>query len=121
MAIWNWREKMKHLFAALCIFSILSSCSNKNVTPEPVVKIVHIETKRPPLIVPEPDVISLKKVHWNIITKSNSNVKLEENGGVLYGLSEIDYKDMSKSTTLLRILIEEQKAIILKYKKYYAN
>jgi hypothetical protein len=110
---------MKKIIALSIICALLSACGSKpEIKQEPIIKTVTIENKRPPLILPNPDVVKLSDVHWNVVTKKNSDTKLEINGGVIYGLNEEDYKKMTKNISSLRSFIEQQKAIISKYKNY---
>ena len=107
----------KLCFLPLIIF--LAACSSKpEVIDIPILETKTIEVKRPAPIVPEPDQLTLREVKWDVITEDNVEQKLAENPAY-FGLTEAGYKALSLNISDLRAYIEQQKAIIKKYRDSY--
>lgn len=103
----------------LPLIILLAACSSKpEVVDIPILETKTIEIKRPAPIVPKPDQLTLREVQWEVITAENAAEKLEKNPAY-FGLTEAGYKALSLNVSDLRAYIEQQKAIIKKYRDSY--
>lgn len=89
--------------------------------------VIEITTKplpRAPLALSLPDPLSLSSIEWIIITPANAEevfAKLKEKNVdvILFGLTDSEYQTLSLNTAELRMLIAQQRDIIINYQKYY--
>lgn len=80
--------------------------------------------ERTPLNIAMPDPIKAEKFVWVVITRENFEeqiAKIEAAGQnpVLFSITTDDYQTLSLTVSQMRILIAQQREIILKYKEYY--
>ena len=91
------------------------------------VKKLEVQKKaveREELNLPYPSPDELKKPDWIIIHPGNVEevwkyMKDNQNDIVLFGLTDEGYETLSINLTKLRDIIEQQRIILFKYKKYY--
>ena len=106
---------------------LLSSCAsfslfNKDKVKEVKVETVEVEREKLNLKVPSP--IELLDPSWIIIHPSNAEevwevLKDDKKDIVLFALTDEGYQALSVNLTKLRNIIEQQRIILFKYKKYY--
>tara|TARA_R100001086_G_scaffold69838_1_gene33290 strand:- start:120 stop:446 length:327 start_codon:yes stop_codon:yes gene_type:complete len=106
---------------------LLSSCASFSLFGKDEVKKVEVQTKaveREKLDLPFPSPVELEKPDWIIIHPGNVEevwkyMKENQNDIVLFGLTDEGYETLSINLTKLRDIIEQQRIILFKYKKYY--
>lgn len=106
---------------------LLSSCAsfslfNKDKVKEVKVETVEVERQKLNLKTPLP--IELLDPSWIIIHPSNAEdvwevLKDDKKDIVLFALTDEGYQALSVNLTKLRNIIEQQRIILFKYKKYY--
>ncbi len=106
---------------------LLSSCAsfslfNKDKVKEVKVETVEVEREKLNLKTPLP--IELLDPSWIIIHPSNAEdvwevLKDDKKDIVLFALTDEGYQALSVNLTKLRNIIEQQRIILFKYKKYY--
>jgi len=106
---------------------LLSSCAsfslfNKDKVKEVKVETVEVEREKLNLKTPLP--IELLDPSWIIIHPSNAEevwevLKDDKKDIVLFALTDEGYQSLSVNLTKLRNIIEQQRIILFKYKKYY--
>lgn len=98
--------------------ALLSACAPKveeiRVPQSVVVKTVEIEKPKP--IIPEPRILQMRDVKWNVITESNVSDKFTTNK-VYYSLDGVSYQNMILNLNDMRSYIEGQKLVIDAYKR----
>jgi hypothetical protein len=111
----------KQIFIGLlCCFALLGCSSNEKIQTVKDVKVQTIQIQKPAPIVPAPDVLKLKSVYWNVLTKNNIDEKMKSTS-VYYALDENNYKNLSENLSSIRSYIEQQNENINIYKKSYKN
>jgi hypothetical protein len=106
---------------------LLSSCASFSLFGKDEVKKLEVQTKaveREKLNLPFPPPVELQKPDWIIIHPGNVEevwkyMKDSKNDIVLFGLTDEGYETLSINLTKLRDIIEQQRIILFKYKKYY--
>ena len=106
---------------------LLSSCASFSLFSKDKVKEVKVETvevEREKLNLKVPSPIELLDPSWIIIHPGNAEEVLEvlkddKKDIVLFALTDDGYKALSVNLTKLRNIIEQQRIILFKYKKYY--
>lgn len=103
---------------------LLSGCS-LFAKKEPI-SVVTTETPRAPLALPLPAPLQLERVRWVVITPDNSTqvwqrLQSEKTDTVLIGLTDHEYQKLAIDFARIRALIEEQRAIIIQYQRYYES
>ena len=106
---------------------LLSSCASFSLFNKDKVKEVKVETvevKREKLNLKAPLPIELLDPSWIIIHPSNAEevwevLKDDKKDIVLFALTDEGYQSLSVNLTKLRNIIEQQRIILFKYKKYY--
>ena len=106
---------------------LLSSCASFSLFNKDKVKEVKVETvevKREKLNLKTPLPIELLDPSWIIIQPSNAEevwevLKDDKKDIVLFALTDEGYQSLSVNLTKLRNIIEQQRIILFKYKKYY--
>lgn len=91
--------------------------------PKPV-EITTTPVAKPVLVVPRPDELNLRKVEWIIITEDNYKQVIEdarkENRAIsFFALTADGYENLGLNISDIRAYIEQQKAMIAAYEKYY--
>ena len=106
---------------------LLSSCASFSLFSKDKVKEVKVETvevEREKLNLKVPSPIELLDPSWIIIHPGNAEevwevLKDDKKDIVLFALTDDGYKELSINLTKLRNIIEQQRIILFKYKKYY--
>ena len=106
---------------------LLSSCASFSLFGKDEVKKLEVQTKavkREKLNLPFPSHVELLDPSWIIIHPSNAEevweiLKDDKKDIVLFALTDDGYKALSVNLTKLRNIIEQQRIILFKYKKYY--
>ena len=106
---------------------LLSSCASFSLFNRDKVKEVKVETvavEREKLNLKTPLPIELLDPSWIIIHPSNAEdvwevLKNDKKDIVLFALTDEGYQALSVNLTKLRNIIEQQRIILFKYKKYY--
>jgi len=103
----------------VCTLVLVSACSN----PAEKLEITTITQPRPPLVLADPDVLTLRSVGWLVLTKDNFEeemLKMEEKGvtPVVFALTTGDYENLALNLSDLRTYLQQQKAIIVSYAEY---
>lgn len=91
-----------------------------------VFKVDAAPVERPPLVLPDADTFAARGVEWIVITPENADAKfkeLQDSGKevVVFALTEDGWKNLSLNMADLLKLVQQQKAIIAAYEKYYVN
>ena len=115
------------LITSLLLVTSLSGCSSFGLFSRDEVKPVEVMVKaeeRTPLNIAMPDPIKAEKFVWVVVTRENFEeqiAKIEAAGQnpVLFSITTDDYQTLSLTVSQMRILIAQQREIILKYKEYY--
>lgn len=102
---------------------MLSGCSIFGPRVKPI-EVQTVAQERTPLNLEMPPPFRATPPQWIVITPSNSQGvwdKLRQNRAdqVLFGLTDDGYESISVDMARLRNIIEQQRQIILEYKKYY--
>lgn len=108
---------MKIVCNLIILSFILFGCSS-------TIKTKKQEIERQPLNLEMPSSLKSKDVNWVIITPENNEEvfqKLQNDNSdpVIFGLSDLSYKNLSLNLAELKRYIIEQKEIIKAYKEYY--
>ena len=106
---------------------LLSSCASFSLFGKDEVKKLEVQTKavkREKLNLKVPSPIELLDPSWIIIHPGNAEevwevLKDDKKDIVLFALTDDGYKALSVNLTKLRNIIEQQRIILFKYKKYY--
>ena len=98
----------------------MSACGS-SVKP---IQIVSAPLERVPLDLPPVDVLKLDDVNWIIVTEENvqsvwEDLEKKKYSVVIFGLTDKGYEDLSVNVAKLKKLVQQQKAVIAAYKKYY--
>ena len=98
----------------------MSACGS-SVKP---IQIVSAPLERVPLDLPPVDVLKLDDVNWIIVTEENvqsvwADLEKKKYSVVIFGLTDKGYEDLSVNVAKLKKLVQQQKAVIAAYKKYY--
>lgn len=98
----------------------MSACGS-SVKP---IQIVSAPLERVPLDLPPVDVLKLDDVNWIIVTEENvqsvwKDLEEKKYSVVIFGLTDKGYEDLSVNVAKLKKLVQQQKAVIAAYKKYY--
>ena len=110
---------MKQAFFILLTIILLSGCTNPNR-----IEVIAKSVDKPKLVLPQADVLTLKKVEWTVITEDNiMDVfdKLRKDGRpvVFFGISDKGYENLSINFSAIRAYLQQQNAIVKAYKNYY--
>jgi len=105
----------------------LSGCSSFGLFSREEVKPVEVVVKaeeRTPLNIALPDPIKAERFVWVVVTRENFEeqiTKIEAAGQnpVLFSITTDDYQTLSMTVSQMRILIQQQREIIVKYQEYY--
>lgn len=108
---------MKILFVIIAAF-LLSGCFPK--APRDV-NIRSTPVATPELILPAVDQLRQLKENYIIINKGNATKILTRHNGIMWALSEQDYKNMVLNNRNKLKILEQKDAVIDAYKKYYSN
>ena len=116
------------LTTSLLLVTNLTGCASFSLfgKREKPVEIVTKAAEKTPLDIPQPDPLKLKPLEWVLVTPGNQEEifkKLEEKGSdpVIFALTADGYQALAVTIAELRNLINTQRNIIIKYKKYYES
>lgn len=114
---------MARIFVVLGLAVVLSGCSIFGPSVKPI-EVKTVAQERTPLNLEMPPPFRAAPPQWIVITPNNSQSvwdKLRQNrtDQVLFGLTDDGYESISVDMARLRNIIEQQRQIILEYKKYY--
>ena len=103
---------------ALLAISACSSVKPVNVSTTPI--------ERTPLALPNPDPLSLDFPNWVVITPDNidqiwKSLADKNQTITLFALTADGYEQLIVDLAKIKNLLNEQRAIILEYKKYYES
>jgi hypothetical protein len=112
-------EPMRYL-ALIMTFILVSGCSSMPQRIEVSAKPVD----KPQLILPDAQKLNLRDVEFVLITRENAEevfAELERSrkDPVLIGLTDDGYETLSLNLSDVMALLQQQKAIIAAYKRYY--
>jgi hypothetical protein len=104
------------------ILFVVSACSS---IPEPI-EISAKPVDKPILVLPQADALQSRDVEWIIITESNldEQIKKLQNSKkpvVFFALTEKGYENLSLNLNDLRTFIQQQRAIVAAYERYYMS
>lgn len=116
---------------SLSLVGLLGGCSllqpQPLPAPEPIIKTVTeyrtLEIYQPPL----PKAINLQDIEFFVVTEKNFEEqiarlkKLQDGSYVLFGITPLDYENMSYNLQELRRYIRQQKEIIIYYRDATQN
>lgn len=116
---------------SLLLVGLLGGCSllqpQPLPAPEPIIKTVTeyrtLEIYQPPL----PKAINLQDIEFFVVTEKNFEEqiarlkKLQDGSYVLFGITPLDYENMSYNLQELRRYIRQQKEIIIYYRDATQN
>ena len=97
---------------------LLAGCASKKID------LVATPVTKPVLVLPEADVLTLKKVEWTLITEKNSGkafADLKKKGRplVFFGTTDDGYEALATNLSSIRAYIQQQQEIINAYERYY--
>lgn len=108
--------------------TLLSGCSVFGFDREEVepVQVITVEQKRTPLNLPDPPPLDPSEVKWVVITPDNAEevfnkLQKQRTDLVLFGLTDDGYERLSINMAKIRNYIDNQRAIIIKYREYYES
>ena len=113
---------IKNVLLSLAIINLTGCASllswGKNVEP---INIQTVAVEKTPLTVVMPEPLKTPALTWIVITPDNAEQVFNDLKGnkVLFAISDNGYQDLSMLMAEIRILINQQRVIILKYKEYY--
>jgi len=112
---------MKQLFFILLTIILLSGCTNHKQ-----IEVIAKHVDKPKLVLPNADVLYLKKTEWTLITEDNimeAFDELRKDGRpiVFFGVSDEGYENLSTNFSSIRAYLQQQNAIIQAYKNYYTK
>ncbi len=87
-------------------------------------EVITTSVDRVPLSLAMPDPLVLGKTEWIVITPENATevwarLQKERADLVLFALTDRGYEQLALDFAQIRLLVEQQRSIILQYKKYY--
>jgi len=102
------------------LIMLLTGCS----IGEKKLKVLSLEEPRAKLNLAKPTPLQMEKIKWIIITSENAEevfAKLEQAGidPVLFGLTDQDYKIISRNFAQIRAKLRETNELLEQYKDYY--
>ena len=102
------------------LIMLLTGCS----IGEKKLKVLSLEEPRAKLNLAKPTPLQMEKIKWIIITSENAEevfAKLEQAGidPVLFGLTDQDYKIISRNFAQIRAKLRETNELLDQYKDYY--
>lgn len=82
--------------------------------------------EKAPLETPKVDRVQLDRVDWIIITEDNylevfERLRKRGKTVVLFALTDKGYENLSVNMAKIKKLVQQQRVIIIAYKKYYKN
>jgi len=117
-------QQLRTPILSLLLVTSLTGCSIFNWKS---VKPLEVQTKaveKTRLNLPEPSPLKLQTMRWVVVTPNNIDqvwAELEKNKTdlVLFSLTDDGYEQLAITMLELRQYIEQQKAMLIKYKEYY--
>ena len=114
---------MVNLIKSVLLFGLLLVLTNCSAAVKEI-STYKIEKKKEPLSLPAPSPLNLENVDWVIITKENADEVFKEikNGGgdyALFALTDNGYEKLALNMADIRILLAQQRQIIIQYQEYY--
>lgn len=105
------------------LMSLLSGCGVFGSRVKPI-ETRTVAEERVPLNLDLPPPFRAEPPNWIVITPANSlrvwdKLRQSRSDQVLFGLTDDGYESISVDMAKLRNIIEQQRQIILEYKKYY--
>lgn len=115
---------VQSLLILIICSSLISGCSLFKRSKEIEIKTVYVSKEK--LEVEEPKPVEPKEVEWYIVTADNieqvyQELKSKNYDVVIFGLTDIGYKNLSLNLAELRKYIVQQRAIIKAYRDYYES
>ncbi len=115
---------VQSLLILIICSSLLSGCTLFKRSKEIVVKTEYIKKEK--LEIEDPKPIEPKDVEWYVLTPENveeifNELKSKNYDIVVFGITDIGYKNLSLNLAELRKFIIEQRAIIKAYRDYYES
>ena len=100
----------------------VASCSPSVRT----IEILSSPVDKVPLELPKVSSIQLEAVEWILVTENNidevfAELEKKKYDPVVFGVSDRGYESLSLNLARIRQMVEQQKAIIIAYEKYYKN
>lgn len=113
---------IRNVLGFTILLFVVSACSS---IPEPI-EISAKPVDKPILVLPQADTVQSRTVEWIIITESNFEEKIQElknsrKSVVFFALTENGYENLSLNLNDLRTFIQQQRAIIAAYDRYYIS
>lgn len=104
------------------ILFVVSACSS---IPEPI-EISAKPVDKPILVLPQADTLQSRDIEWIILTENNleEQIKKLQNSKkpiVFFALTEKGYENLSLNLNDLRTFIQQQRAIVAAYERYYMS
>lgn len=106
------------LFLALVVM-LVSGCA------KPIqIDLKATQVAKPDLILPKTDILTMRKVDWILVTPNNTTEAFNEiakkgRPAVLFSTTDEGYENIAKNFSDIRLLIQQQRAIIKAYETYY--
>lgn len=116
---------MKRVILAAAMSLTLTGCSIFGERVKPI-EVKTVVQERTPLNLEMPQPFTATPPRWILITPSNSQrvwdrLRDSRTDQVLFGLTDDGYESISVDMAKLRNIIEQQRQIIIEYKKYYES
>ena len=105
----------------LTIFLLLSVSACSSVKQ---IEVVSAPLERVPLALPPVDPVKFNKADWIIVTEENvekvfADLKDKKFSMAIFGLTDQGYEELSISIAKIKKLVQQQRAVIAAYKRYY--
>jgi len=111
------------MWLTLIILGIsLSACGSSvkklNILTTPV--------EKAPLQLPSVTKLNLESIEWILVTENNieevfKELEKKKYDPVVFGVSDAGYESISLNLAKIKQLVEQQKAVIIAYQRYYIN
>jgi hypothetical protein len=88
------------------------------------IEVLTSPVEKVPLLLPPVEQIKLDAIEWVIVTEANvdqvfAQLEKKKYDAVVFGVNDKGYESLSVNLAKIRQLVEQQKAVIVAYDKYY--
>ena len=95
-------------------------------TPVKRIEISTTPIEKAPLELPEVTPFQLENIEWILVTENNidtvfAELEKKKYDPVVFGVSDRGYESLSLNLARIRQMVEQQRAIIIAYEKYYKD
>ena len=88
--------------------------------------ILTTPVEKAPLQLPSVTKLNLESIEWILVTENNieevfKELEKKKYDPVVFGVSDAGYESISLNLAKIKQLVEQQKAVIIAYQRYYIN